>query len=77
MKITEIEYDWKGVLSKRKKTLYIIYIFALLEGLIYGFGIWWIMYLYAWPMLAIVVVLPTPPFPEVKTIVSPMKVTSC
>lgn len=35
----------------RKKTLYIIYIFALLEGLIYGFGIWWIMYLYIWTIL--------------------------
>lgn len=35
----------------KKKTLYIIYIFALLEGLIYGFGIWWIMYLYVWTIL--------------------------
>ncbi len=35
----------------QKKTLYIIYIFALLEGLIYGFGIWWIMYLYVWTIL--------------------------
>ncbi|MBP3568707.1 MAG: hypothetical protein J6K04_06015 [Lachnospiraceae bacterium] len=35
----------------KKKTLYIIYIFALLEGLIYGFGIWWFMYLYVWTIL--------------------------
>ena len=35
----------------KKKTLYIIYIFALLEGLIYGFGIWWVMYLYVWTIL--------------------------
>ncbi len=35
----------------KKKTLYIIYIFALLEGLLYGFGIWWVMYLYVWTML--------------------------
>lgn len=35
----------------KKKTLYIIYIFALLEGLIYGFGIWWVMYLYIWTIL--------------------------
>lgn len=35
----------------KKKTLYIIYIFALLQGLIYGFGIWWIMYLYVWTIL--------------------------
>lgn len=35
----------------KKKTLYIIYIFVLLEGLLYGFGIWWIMYLYVWTIL--------------------------
>ena len=35
----------------KNKTLYIIYLFALLEGLIYGFGIWWIMYLYVWTIL--------------------------
>ena len=35
----------------KKKTLYIIYIFALLEGLIYGFGTWWFMYLYVWTIL--------------------------
>lgn len=35
----------------KKKTLYIIYIFAILEGLIYGFGIWWFMYLYVWTIL--------------------------
>lgn len=34
-----------------KKTLYIIYIFAALEGIIYGFGIWWFMYLYVWTFL--------------------------
>ncbi len=34
-----------------KKTLYIIYIFAALEGIIYGFGIWWFMYLYVWTLL--------------------------
>ena len=35
----------------KKKTLYVIYLFALLEGLIYGFGTWWIMYLYVWTIL--------------------------
>jgi len=38
-----------------KKTLYIIYTFALLQGLIYGFGIWWLMYLYVWTILFFVV----------------------
>ena len=39
----------------RKKTLYIIYVFAVLEGLIYGFGIWWVTYLYVWTILFIIV----------------------
>ena len=42
----------------RRYTLYIIYLFALLEGVTYGFGIWWFMYLYVWTILwAIVMVL--------------------
>lgn len=38
-----------------KKVFIIIYGFVLLEGLMYGFGIWWMMYLYIWSILAIVV----------------------
>lgn len=41
----------------KKKVFIIIYLFALLEGLFYGFGIWWIMYLYVWTILAAVVML--------------------
>ena len=26
-------------------------VFLLLEGLLYGFGTWWVMYLYIWPLL--------------------------
>ena len=36
-------------------SLYAIPAFILIEGLIYGFGLWWLMYLYAWPLLALVV----------------------
>lgn len=32
-------------------------VFILLEGLLYGFGLWWIMYLYAWPLLALLTLL--------------------
>lgn len=39
-------------LKFRRDVLYCIYIFALLEGLIYGFALWWIMYLYVWTILA-------------------------
>lgn len=38
-----------------KKTIPIIYAFALLEGIIYGFGIWWVMYLYVWTILYFIV----------------------
>lgn len=27
-------------------------VFILLEGITYGFGIWWVSYLYIWPLLA-------------------------
>lgn len=38
-----------------KHIYYAIPAFIIIEGLIYGFGLWWVMYLYAWPILAIVV----------------------
>ena len=38
-----------------RKTIFAIYVFALLEGLFYGFGIWWFMYLYVWTILYIIV----------------------
>lgn len=28
-------------------------VFILLEGTVYGFGLWWVMYLYAWPLLVL------------------------
>lgn len=35
------------------RILFVIPVFILVEGAIYGFGLWWIMYLYAWPLLAL------------------------
>ena len=37
-----------------KRVYYVIIVFILLEGIVYGTGLWWIMYLYAWPLLAFV-----------------------
>ena len=37
-----------------RKVAYVVPAFILLEGCIYGFGTWWIMYLYAWPLLVFV-----------------------
>lgn len=34
-----------------KKTIYTIYVFVLLQGILYGFGMWWIAYLYVWTIL--------------------------
>ena len=43
----------------RKDALKPIYIFVLLSGIVYGFGIWWIPYLYIWAVLwGMVVLLP-------------------
>lgn len=35
------------------KILLVIPAFILIEGCMFGFGIWWVMYLYAWPLLAL------------------------
>lgn len=43
----------------RKKALYPIYTFVLLNGLLYGFSTWWIPYLYLWTVLwGVVMLLP-------------------
>jgi energy-coupling factor transport system substrate-specific component len=38
-----------------RKALCIIYIFVAVEGVIYGFGPWWINYLYVWAVLYFIV----------------------
>ncbi len=38
----------------RKKIFFVIPVFILVEGVMYGIHIWWIMYLYAWPLLALI-----------------------
>lgn len=39
----------------RWRILFVIPVFILVEGVVYGFGLWWVMYLYAWPLLALAV----------------------
>lgn len=41
-----IFFGWKIVL--------VVPVFVLIEGCMYGFGLWWIMYLYAWPLLVLI-----------------------
>ena len=31
------------------KTLYVVFVYVMLEGLVFGFSLWWFSYLYAWP----------------------------
>lgn len=40
-----------------KKVFFMIYAFALLEGFFYGFGMWWINYMYVWSLQALVTML--------------------
>lgn len=37
-----------------KRVFFAVYAFSLIEGLLFGFGVWWIMYLYIWPLLAVI-----------------------
>jgi len=37
------------------ETLYVILVFILLEGIQWGFGLWWWSYIYVWPILYIAV----------------------
>lgn len=36
-----------------RKTIYSVCAFVLLECMIWGFGLWTVMYLYAWPLLSL------------------------
>lgn len=40
-----------------KKVFPVIYAFVFLEGIFYGFGIWWATYLYIWSVLALTVLV--------------------
>ena len=41
----------KQFFSLRRHVWFILYVFVILEGLIYGFGLWWFSYLYVWAIL--------------------------
>ena len=40
-----------------RRALIPVAVFILVEGLIYGFGLWWLNYLYIWPLLVLVALL--------------------
>lgn len=37
-----------------RRVAFVVPVFILIEGCLYGFGSWWIMYLYTWPLLVFV-----------------------
>lgn len=41
----------------REKMIYVLPAFYLTEGVLFGFGIWWFMYLYVWAVLVLTVYL--------------------
>lgn len=41
----------------RKKAIIIALLFVLIEGLIYGIGLWWFSYAFVWPLLVILTLL--------------------
>ncbi len=49
----ELTSFWLILFSKHfgKKVYFVVPVFILIEGALFGFGIWWIMYLYSWPLL--------------------------
>ena len=40
-----------------RKVCFVVPVFVLLEGFTYGCGLWWVMYLYAWPIFVITTLL--------------------
>ena len=40
-----------------KDSFFIVTVFSIIEGLMWGFGLWWIGYLYSWPLLVVAVLL--------------------
>lgn len=47
--LTVVFFGWKA--------LYTVYVYVLLEGLVFGFSIWWFGYLYVWDVLVLAAML--------------------
>ena len=46
-----------GTVFFGKYIFFSVAVYILLEGLFYGFGLWWLCYWYLWPLLAVVALL--------------------
>ncbi|MBR0160905.1 MAG: hypothetical protein IJQ02_06475 [Oscillospiraceae bacterium] len=47
--LTVIFFGWRS--------LYAVYLYVMLEGLVFGFSVWWVGYLYVWAILVVVAML--------------------
>ena len=49
----ELTSFWLVLFSKNfgKKVYWVVPVFTLIEGIVFGFNLWWISYLYVWPIL--------------------------
>ena len=47
--LTTVFFGWKA--------MYAVGVYVLLEGLVFGFHVWWICYLYIWPLLVLIAML--------------------
>lgn len=47
--LTAVFFGWK--------VMYAVVVYIMLEGLVFGFGLWWLSYWYLWPILAALAVL--------------------
>ena len=52
----ELTSFWLILFSKNfgKRVYFVVPVFTLIEGMIFGFNLWWISYLYVWPLLVFV-----------------------
>lgn len=52
----ELTSFWLILFSKNfdKKVYFVVPIFTVIEGVIFGFNLWWISYLYVWPLLVFI-----------------------
>lgn len=52
----ELTSFWLILFSKNfgKKVYFVVPVFVLIEGIIFGFNLWWISYLYTWPLLVLI-----------------------
>ncbi|MBR5438437.1 MAG: hypothetical protein IKV21_05910 [Clostridia bacterium] len=51
----ELTSFWLIMFSKHfsSRVYFVVPVFILIEGAIFGFGVWWVLYLYAWPLLVL------------------------